>query len=135
MNRREFLKAVAASVLLPVISEASEESSSIAQMQFRTLGNTGARVSLIGLGGYHVGRSAVSEEESQRIIRTAIDSGINFMDNCWDYNGGQSEIRMGRALLNGYRQKILLMTKLNARDAKNATAQLEEPLKRLRAIT
>ena len=82
------------------------------------------------LGGYHIGRPDVTE--SERIIRTAIDSGINFMDNCWDYNGGASEIHMGKALLGGYRERVFLMTKLDGRDAKTATRQLDESLKRLR---
>ena len=100
-------------------------------MQYRTLGHTGEKVSIVGVGGAHIGLSSVSEGESQRIIRTAIDSGINFMDNCWSYNGGQSEIRMGKALRDGYRQRIFLMTKLDGRDAKSATMQLDQSLKRL----
>ena len=98
-------------------------------MQYRTLGHTGKKVSIVGVGGFHIGVSYVSEEESQRIIRTAIDDGINFMDNSWSYNGGQSEIRMGKALRDGYRQKVFLMTKLDGRDAKSATTQLDESLK------
>jgi predicted aldo/keto reductase-like oxidoreductase len=66
-----------------------------------------------------------------RIVRAAIDSGVNFMDNCWDYNGGQSEIRMGKALRDGYREKVFLMTKLDGHNEKTATAQLEESLRRL----
>ncbi len=81
---------------------------------YRTLGNTGENVSCIGLGGYHIG-SQSDEQESIRIIRSALDEGINFLDNCWDYNGGASEVRMGKALRDGYRKKAFLMTKIDAR--------------------
>ena len=80
---------------------------------YRTLGNTGEKVSSIGLGGYHIGMQS-DEQESIRIIRTALDEGINFLDNCWDYNGGASEVRMGKALRDGYRQKAFLMTKIDS---------------------
>ncbi len=132
MNRRQFLKAAAASALLRSIFRTQEGSAATGEMQYRTLGHTGEKVSIVGLGGFHIGRSSVSSEESERIIRTAIDSGINFMDNCWDDNGGESEIRMGQALRDGYRNKVFLMTKLDGRDAKTATAQLDQSLRRLR---
>jgi aryl-alcohol dehydrogenase-like predicted oxidoreductase len=99
-------------------------------MPYRTLGRTGERVSLVGLGGYHLGKQA-DEQESIRIIRTAIDQGITFMDNCWDYNDGASEIRMGKALRDGYRQKVFLMTKVDGRNRQTAAQQLEESLSRL----
>ena len=66
-------------------------------MIYRTLGRTGERVSVIGLGGWHIGQSSISEHESIQLIRQAIDRGINFMDNCWDYNEGASQVRMGKA--------------------------------------
>jgi aryl-alcohol dehydrogenase-like predicted oxidoreductase len=69
------------------------------------LGRTGEKVSIVGIGGYHLGRPGLAVDESVRIIRTALDQGINFLDNCWDYNDGESELRMGRALRDGYRQK------------------------------
>ena len=100
-------------------------------MKYRTLGRTGQRVSIVGLGGAHIGLSQVSDADSVRIVRTAIENGINFMDNSWDYNGGQSEIRMGKGLRDGYRQRVFLMTKLDGHDAKTATAQLDESLRRL----
>jgi predicted aldo/keto reductase-like oxidoreductase len=131
MNRRQFLKAAAGSALLTAILKARDESLASSGMQYRTLGRTGERVSIIGVGGHHIGRPSVSERESERIIRTAIDNGINFMDNCWDYNGGESEIRMGKALRDGYRDKVFLMTKLDGHDTKTATAQLDESLGRL----
>jgi aryl-alcohol dehydrogenase-like predicted oxidoreductase len=96
----------------------------------RTLGRTGEKVSIVGLGGYHIGMQS-DEQESIRIIRTALDGGINFLDNCWDYNGGQSEVRMGKALRDGYRQKAFLMTKIDGRTKKAAAQQIEESLRRL----
>src|SRR3954470_1689943 len=98
---------------------------------YRTLGNTGERVSRIGIGGWHLGLPKVDEQLSLRIVRTAIDRGINFMDNSWDYNGGASEIRMGKALRDGYRDKVFLMTKIDGRSKKEATKQLDESLRRL----
>jgi aryl-alcohol dehydrogenase-like predicted oxidoreductase len=103
-------------------------------MPYRTLGRTGEKVSLIGLGGFHLGRQA-DENESIQIIRAAIDNGVNFMDNCWDYNGGNSEIRMGKALRDGYRNKVFLMTKVDGQTEKAAIEQLEESLKRLQTYT
>jgi aryl-alcohol dehydrogenase-like predicted oxidoreductase len=101
------------------------------RMLYRTLGRTGEKVSVIGIGGGHIGSPAVDEQMSMRIIRTAIDRGVNFMDNCWDYNGGVSEIRMGRALLDGYRDRVFLMTKIDGRSKKEAMRQLDESLRRL----
>jgi aryl-alcohol dehydrogenase-like predicted oxidoreductase len=95
------------------------------------LGRTGVKVSLIGLGGWHLGFTQIDEELSVRMIRTAIDNGINFMDNCWDYNEGASEERMGKALQDGYRERVFLMTKIDGRTKKDAAKQLDESLKRL----
>ncbi|MGE5049602.1 MAG: aldo/keto reductase, partial [Deltaproteobacteria bacterium] len=95
----------------------------------RQLGRTGARVSIVGLGGYHLGIPA--EAEAIHMVRTALDHGLNFLDNCWDYNGGESEARMGKALRDGYREKAFLMTKLDGRTAQSASQQLEQSLKRL----
>ena len=100
-------------------------------MPYRVLGSTGEKVSAIGLGGWHLGLSHVAEDLSLRIVRTAIDSGINFMDNSWDYNGGSSEIRMGKALRDGYRKKVFLMTKVDGRSKSAAAKQLDESLRRL----
>ena len=101
------------------------------QMPMRTLGRTGVRVSLIGLGGWHLGFKYIDDQLAVRIIRSAIDNGINFMDNCWDYNEGASEIRMGNALKDGYRDRVFLMTKIDGRTKKEATKQLDESLKRM----
>ena len=89
-------------------------------MQYRELGNTGEKVSAIGLGGWHLALKHVDEQLAIRIVRTALDRGMNFLDNCWDYNDGQSEIRMGKALQDGYRKKSFLMTKIDGRSAKEA---------------
>src|SRR5207248_1960037 len=98
---------------------------------FRTLGRTGEKVSAIGLGGWHLGLDHVSEQLSFRIVRTAIDRGVTFMDNCWDYNDGASETRMGKALRDGYRQRVFLMTKIDGRTRQLAAKQIDESLARL----
>lgn len=100
-------------------------------MIYRTLGKTGERVSAIGLGGSHIGKQKLSDDEAIRIVRTAIDRGLTFMDNSWDYNDGRSELIMGKALQNGYRQKVFLMTKIDGRTVKEANRQIEESLRRL----
>jgi aryl-alcohol dehydrogenase-like predicted oxidoreductase len=100
-------------------------------MPYRVLGSTGEKVSAIGLGGWHLGLKHVDEPLSLKIVRSAIDRGVNFMDNSWDYNGGASEIRMGKALRDGYRKRVFLMTKIDGRSKKEAARQLEESLRRL----
>ena len=99
-------------------------------MPYRFLGRTGERVSLIGLGGSSIGAQA-HENESIRIIRTALDNGINFLDGCWDANPIQSETRTGKALRDGYRRKAFLMTRIDGRTAPAARRQLDESLQRL----
>jgi aryl-alcohol dehydrogenase-like predicted oxidoreductase len=101
------------------------------EMPYRVLGRTGARVSAIGLGGWHIGFKEMSDTLSIRIMRTAIDRGINFLDNSWDYNEGASEVRMGKALRDGYREKVFLMTKIDGRSKVEAARQLDESLRRL----
>lgn len=100
----------------------------------RTLGRTGEEVSIVGLGGAHIGIQD-DENDSIQIIRNAIDNGINFMDNSWDYNNGNSEIRMGKALRSGYRNKVFLMTKIDGHVKKTAAEQIDESLKRLQTDT
>lgn len=102
-----------------------------AEMPYRILGRTGERVSAIGLGGWHLGFEQLDERLSIRIIREAVDRGINFLDNSWDYNDGASEIRMGKALRDGYRKKVFLMTKIDGRSRAEARRQLDESLRRL----
>ena len=102
-----------------------------ATMTYRTLGHTGERVSSIGLGGWHIGLPSVSEKEAIALVRSALDRGMNFLDNSWDYNKGASETRMGKALRDGYRDKAFLMTKIDGRTKKEAAKQIDESLKRL----
>ena len=97
----------------------------------RALGGTGRQVSLLGIGGAHIGESYVPEALGIQIIRTALDAGASFLDNCWDYNHGVSEMRMGKALRDGYRDKAFLMTKTDGRDAATAAQQIDESLRRL----
>jgi aryl-alcohol dehydrogenase-like predicted oxidoreductase len=130
VSRREFLGMTAASLLMAGRLDGSTRPDSKNGIQYRTLGHTGEKVSVIGLGGYHLGKQS-DPQESIQIIRTGIDEGINFLDNCWDYNGGESEIRMGNALRDGYRQKAFLMTKIDGRDKSTAATQLDESLRRL----
>lgn len=101
-------------------------------MPHRVLGSTGEKVSAIGLGGWHLGLKHVDEPLSLRLVREAIDRGITFMDNSWDYNEGASEIRMGKALGEGYRRKVFLMSKIDGRSKKEAARQLDESLRRLK---
>jgi len=99
-------------------------------MIYRQLGRTGERVSAIGLGGYHLG-AAADQNTATRMVRTAVDRGINFLDNCWDYHDGKSEVWMGSALRDGYRQKVFLMTKFDGRTKAATAKQVDESLKRL----
>jgi aryl-alcohol dehydrogenase-like predicted oxidoreductase len=126
-NRREVLYGLAGGFSIPGMRPLLAAGRDI---PYRTLGHTGEKVSLIGLGGSHIGRQK-DENESIRIIRTAIDRGINFMDNSWDYNDGKSEIRMGKALRDGYRNKVFLMTKVDGRTRESAASQIDESLRRL----
>jgi aryl-alcohol dehydrogenase-like predicted oxidoreductase len=100
-------------------------------MIYRSLGRTGERVSAVGVGGFHLAAGQVDERLAVRIVRTAVDRGITFMDNCWDYNDGASELRMGKALRDGYRDKVFLMTKIDGRSRREAARQLDESLRRL----
>ena len=100
------------------------------EMIYRTLGSTGEKVSAIGMGGFHLSKPQ-TDEEAVKLVRTAIDRGITFMDNCWDYADGVSEIRAGKALKNGYRNKVFQMSKIDGRDKKTAAKQIDESLLRL----
>lgn len=144
INRRDLLKlastsglvaagfAVAQSVLKPLRAQNQPlpAQTKRGDMIYRTLGSTGEKVSVIGLGGHHIGRPA-DEQEGIRLVRAAIDRGINFMDNCWDYHNGGSEIRMGKALRDGYRDRVFLMTKIDGRTKAAAAKQIDESLRRL----
>jgi aryl-alcohol dehydrogenase-like predicted oxidoreductase len=125
INRREAL------VGLATLAGASASGETGNAVQLRTLGRTGEKVSCIGMGGAHLGKPKLSDEEATRLVRQGLDRGLAFLDNSWDYNGGQSEIRMGKALRDGYRQKAFLMTKFDGRDRDSASRQIDESLKRL----
>lgn len=130
VTRRQLLE-LAAATALAVGSGGFAWAAEVKQgIPYRTLGKTGEKVSLIGVGGSHIGTQK-DEAESVRIIRSALDGGINFLDNSWDYNDGKSEERMGKALKDGYRQKAFLMTKIDGRTRAAAAKQLDESLKRL----
>src|ERR1700751_3553727 len=130
-TRRRFLKSAAATVMSAGISRQAWADGTTNGVPLRVLGHTGEKVSIVGIGGYHLARPGVDAEESIRIVRTGLDQGINFLDNCWDYNGGESEIRMGKALRDGYRQKAFLMTKIDGRNKATAASQINDSLKRL----
>jgi aryl-alcohol dehydrogenase-like predicted oxidoreductase len=129
-NRREVLGALAGASLAAALPAGAAASGRSGDMIYRTFGRTGIKVSAIGLGGSHVG-SPADENDGIRIVRTAIDGGITFMDNCWDYHGGKSEVVMGRALRDGYREKVFLMTKFDGRTKESAARQIDESLQRL----
>lgn len=141
-NRREFFGRVAdiagaagitgAIGAMPMLSTALAAAAGGVPM--RTLGRSGERVSMLGLGGYHIGVQATLDE-SIRIIRTAVDNGVNFLDNCWDYNGGESEVRMGKALQDGYRKRVFLMTKTDGQVKDVYNRQLEQSLQRFQTDT
>jgi len=130
VTRRAFLEMGVAATLAAGADKLTWAADVKGTVPRRILGRTGEKVSMVGLGGFHIG-SQKDEQESIRIIRTALDNGINFLDNCWDYNGGNSEVRMGKALRDGYRQHAFLMTKIDGRTKKAAAQQIEESLRRL----
>ena len=147
MERRTFLKSATAAGLAAVggtavaqtqatdgrtSKEAPEKRPEVPGMIYRELGTTGERVSAIGMGGFHLAKDqSTTQQDAVRLVRSAIDGGITFMDNCWDYNDGISEVRMGQALKDGYRHKVFLMTKLDARTYKDYNKQLEQSMGRL----
>ena len=122
--------AAGAAAALPRVADPGELRG---EMIYRKLGTTGETVSAIGLGGSHIGKPKLTEADSIKLIHEALDRGITFLDNSWDYNEGQSELRMGKALAEGgYRQKAFLMTKLDGRTKEAASNQLDDSLKRLK---
>jgi uncharacterized protein len=130
-TRRKFLELSAATVMAAGVGQPTWGVETKSGIPYRALGRTGARVSVVGIGGYHLGKPELDAQESIRIIRMALDEGVNFLDNCWDYNGGESEIRMGKALREGYRQKAFLMSKIDGRTKLAAGKQINESLTRL----
>ena len=126
VERRRFLEIATGASMLAGVPSDMRAGDVKAQVPRRRLGHTGEMVSMVGLGGYHLARPNVEEAESIRVVRAAIDNGLNFLDNCWDYNDGQSEVRMGKALRDGYRQQAFLMTKIDGRDKKAAARQIKD---------
>ena len=137
MDRRDAMKTFAAIALTGASREAAAGqagASKSGEMVYRVLGRSGEKVSAIGLGGHHIGRPR-DAAEGIRIIRSAIDRGITFLDNCWDYHDGESERRMGDALRDGYRKRVFLMTKFDGRTRASTASQIDESLKRLQTDT
>ena len=135
MQRRDFLKTATAATVAAATGPSASAAAPVSRPQvpgmiYRDLGTTGEKVSAIGLGGFHIGKQT-DPADSIHLIRTAIDRGITFMDNCWDYNDGISEVRMGQALRDGYRAKVFLMTKIDGRTKAEYDKQLEQSMGRL----
>ena len=115
---------------LPVLTDPGERRG---DMLYRPFGRSGEQISAIGMGGFHLGKSAVSDEEAVRLVHQGVDRGITFIDNCWDYNKGRSELRVGVALdQGGYRDRVFLMTKIDGRSKEEAASQIDTSLKRMR---
>lgn len=131
MHRREFIKTAAAAAFVTSLGQKLSFAGDTPGMQYRILGHTGEKVSLLGIGGAHIGEAYVPEELGIQIVRAGLDAGVTFLDNAWDYNQGRSELRMGKALRDGYRAKAFLMTKTDGRDAKTAMEQIDVSLQRL----
>ncbi len=127
IDRRTFIGAAALASFAPAVANAASQ-----PVPKRRLGRTNEMVSMVALGGSHIGASKLSDGDASDLMHRAVDLGITFFDNCWDYNDGRSEMRMGKALAQGvYRDRVFLMTKADGRDAKTATGQLEDSLRRL----
>lgn len=131
-SRRQFLKAAAASLAAAQVgcSIFDAQKDEPGGLPTRPLGRTGERVTIVGMGGWNIGRP--SESEAIAIMHEAIDNGMTFFDNCWDYHEGRSEEVMGKALAGGRRDRVFLMTKVCARDRKGAMQHLEDSLRRLK---
>ncbi len=115
---------------LPFVTDIGEKRG---DMLYRKFGGTNEMISAIGMGGFHIGKGVLTDDEAVKLIHQGIDRGITFMDNCWDYNEGRSELRMGVALSQaGYRDKVFLMSKMDGRTKKEAARQIDTSLKRLR---
>lgn len=133
-SRREFFQTFFGSPLAARLAELvlAQTSSSLSGIPTRLLGRTQERVSILALGGWHIG-AVKDKSEAIRIMHAAIDEGITFFDNAWDYHDGRSEEWMGEALASGSRRsKVFLMTKNCERDYHGTLSNLEDSLRRLR---
>jgi predicted aldo/keto reductase-like oxidoreductase len=115
------------------LSRTTARQPAAAEIPRRAFGRTGDTISAIGLGGFHLGLVS-TQREVEQIVHSAIDAGVTFMDNAWEYHDGKSEERLGRALAGGWRERVFLMTKVctHGRDARTAMRQLEQSLRRLK---
>jgi len=136
LNRRQFMQASALGLVGSTVGSktvAAEPSPQPSQtMPMRSFGNTGEKLSLLGMGGAHIGSGRLSDQQAADLVREAINGGVTFMDNAWEYGGGRCEERMGLALTEGYRDRVFLMTKHHGRDKETAMAHLEDSLRRLK---
>jgi len=130
-TRRDFIKRTACGLFTVHAAGRALASSDPGEIPTRPLGGTGVNVSMLGVGGHHIGRIR-DDSQSIRLMRKAIDRGVTFLDNAWEYHNGRSEALMGKALAGGYRDKAFLMTKHHGRDKKTAMEHLEDSLRRLK---
>ena len=115
---------------LPFVADPGERRG---DMLYRRFGRAGEMISAVGMGGFHLGKSALTDDEAVRLVHEGVDRGITFVDNCWDYNKGRSELRVGVALdQGGYRDKVFLMSKMDGRTKKEAATQIDASLQRMR---
>jgi len=115
---------------LPFVTDPGERRG---DMLYRRFGRTDEMISAVGMGGFHLGKSALTDDEAVRLVHEGVDRGITFVDNCWDYNKGRSELRVGVALdQGGYRDKVFLMSKMDGRTKKEAATQIDASLQRMR---
>ena len=132
IQRRDFIRgSAAAAATIAIVDDVSSAKDIRNGIPYRELGTTGERVSLLGIGGNDVARDSVPEQECLRIVRTAVDQGLNFLDTAASYGHGLAEERYGKALRDGYRDKVFLMTKSRLRNGKGAREELEKSLRRL----
>jgi diketogulonate reductase-like aldo/keto reductase len=133
LKRREFLSGLVGLSLVSTTGRGGPMTSTDTNQRvpMRELGKTGQRVSCVGLGGFHLGKPPPDEQGAINLFHAAVDRGITFSDNSWDYNNGESERRVGKALKNGYREKVFVMTKFDGRTKSAALQQLDESLSRL----
>jgi len=131
LPRRDFLRYATWTAAIAALGPVPATAETVNGMPYRTFGRTGQNVSLLGVGGAHIGRDTLTDTEAIQLMRHAVDEGVNFFDNAWDYHEGTAEKRMGMALKDGYRDKVFLMTKTINRTADGARKQLEESLRRL----
>jgi predicted aldo/keto reductase-like oxidoreductase len=131
LDRRSFLQLSAAATAAAALGHSAHAAETVNGMPYRRLGKTNENVSLLGVGGYHIGHRDVTDEQAIAMMRHAVDEGVNFFDNAWEYNDGRSEELMGKALKDGYRDRVFLMTKIVDRTREGAQAQLDDCLRRL----